>query len=368
MEPFTAIALLVAQYGIKQVVATLTGNQQATDLAGEIFRQLSVSEDRLGSHLTRIENQLDQVLEQPYETAIGAGARGLLDAVATRDLQARREDLMQARERFRDATAAARSQLQHAVAERYLLLCALALNRTDAAKTALDQLNYHATTAALELGDTMVHADRTARAGLEGRGEVRALGKERRIAERVEEIRRGTGEAVRLVANLLSEAAALGQSLGQTQPPVISVVPWERKPSARPKPLWSVVPSDPGPVRVGTFVITWERFKFSEPVSLAEVTGHIRGVEVGIKIEADPPLSRSVPLDVGWGSVRATAISTPAGSFRVWPPVPQALPKAAREYLFNAEVTTTVSSDGKITETPSVRVGVFDVAYRPATQ
>lgn len=92
MEPLTAITLLAGQYGIRQVVAALTGNQEASALAGEIFRQLSASEDHLSSHLIHIEERLDQVLEQPYEIAIGAGTRGLLDVVATKDSNARRKD------------------------------------------------------------------------------------------------------------------------------------------------------------------------------------------------------------------------------------------------------------------------------------
>lgn len=131
---------------------------------------------------------------------------------------------MQARERFRDATAAARSSLQRAVAERYLLLCAVALGRQDVAKTALDQLNREATTAALEVGDTIVHAYDMARSHLEDRGEARGFGKERRLTARAGEIRHGASEAARVVANLLSEAGAVGQTLGQTQPPAISTV------------------------------------------------------------------------------------------------------------------------------------------------
>ena len=365
MEPLTAITLLAAQYGIRQVVAALTGNQEASALAGEIFRQLSASEDRLSSHLNHIEEQLDQVLEQPYETAIGAGARGLLDVVATEDSKARRKDLMQARERFRDATAAARSSLQRAVAERYLLLCAVALGRPDVAKTALGQLNREATMAALDVVDTMHDAYDMARSYLEDRGEARGFGKERRLTTRAGEIRHGASEAARVVANLLSEAGVVGQTLGQTQPPAISAVPPEPRFSlGRSRGMWQVVPNSPGPVRVGAFIVTWDRFELSGP-TLADVraasryrvgTGYTRDVQVDVKIEADPPLTRSVPIRLGWGSVRQ-----PLGSMLQRMQQPHTLPEAARLYDLKETVITSADPDGNITETPIVLISAFAV-------
>ena len=375
MEPLTAITLLAAQYGIRQVVAALTGNQEMSALAGEMFRQLSASEDRLSSHLTHIEEQLDQVLEQPYKTAIGAGARGLLDVIATKDSRARRQDLMQARERFRDATAAAQSQLQRAVAERYLLLCAIALDRKGAAKTALAQLNCAATTAALEVVDTMLNANRLARSYLEDHGEGRGFGKDRRLTARAGEIRYGAGEAAQLVANLLSEAGVVGQTLGQTKPPTISTAPPVQSSTrflyAFPRPMvtWQVVPNGPGPVRVGALVVTWEQREPSGAVQRMPTLGmttsqrfiaraggapYIRDVQVHVKIEADPPLSRSVPLTLGWGNVRRPAASNPG-------PRSHTLPEYARLYHLKETVITSAYADGKIAETPNILISSFQV-------
>lgn len=391
MEPLTAITLLAGQYGIKQVVAALTGNQEVSALAGEIFRQLSASEDHLSSHLTHIEERLDQVLEQPYETAIGAGTRGLLDVVATRNSKARRKDLMQARERFRDATAAARSPLQRAVAERYLLLCAIALDRRDVAKTALVQLNYAATTAALEVDDTMRNADSIARSYLEERGEAKGFGKYRRLDARAGEIRDGANEAARVVANLLAEAGVVGQRLGQTQPPSIST-PEQRSRvgAAAPTPAtfayslaqftarWRVVPNGPGPVRVGTFVVTWDRYELSGPAQRSPTVGtrlfpmyrYTSNVQVDVKIEADPPLKRSVPLKLGWGSVRQPA--TPKDVLRPYrSPLlgtqSHTLPAGGRLYHVKETVITSTDHEGKTTETPSVHIGPF-VVQKPVRE
>ena len=403
MEPLTAIILLAAQYGIREVVAALTGNQEMSALAGEVFRQMSASEDRLSSHLTSIEVRLDQVLEQPYETAIGAGQRGLLDVVGTEDSRARREDLMQVRERFRDASAAARSPLQVAMAERYLLLCAIALGRQDAAKTALGQLNRAATTAALDVYDTMRNAVGMAHRGLEQRGEARGFGSGRRLDERLGEIRHGAEEAARLVENLLCEAGVVGQTLGQTQPPSISTVSPKKlslvgaiTPSTRAAvrsgtlwyPRWHIMPNGSSPVRVGAFVVTWDRLEPSGPVQLKPTftipsrprPGLLRGggeadridvqaahsidVQVDVKIEVDPPLSRSVPLALGWGSVRDSAAPKDApGLYVSTHPRSRShtLPAGARLYHLKETVSTSTNPAGKITEVLSVRVGAFEM-------
>jgi hypothetical protein len=398
MEPFTAITLLVAQYGIQQIVVALTGNQQMAALAGELFREMSASEDRLSSHLMRIEEQLDRLLAQPYETALGAGVRGLLDVVATTNSKARRKDLRQARQRFRDAAAAAQSQLQRAVAERYLLLCALALDNQDTAKTALGLLNHATTTAALEVSDTTRDARRIAEHYLEERGEAKGFGRERRLTDRVEEIRQGASEAAPLVANLLSEAGVLGQALGQTQPPSIST----KSPGGafhKTDAMWHVVRNAPGPVRFGTFIVTWDRFEPSGPVqrtptlgigtniypqiykrgtapvyrpgtsgvSSSGYTRYTKDIRVDVKIEVDPPLSRPVPLGLGWGSVRTPAgFNVPTGQYNVfrgyrYPRLTHTLPASARLYHLKENVSTWVNSDGKIIEPVMIFIDAFDV-------
>ena len=176
-RPLTGIIRLVAQFGIQPIVLALTGNPQWSALAGQIVGELSASEERLIGHLTRIEAQLEQVLAQPYETAIRAGQRTLLDVIPDIDSKERRKDLKRARDRFEYASGAARSPLQVAIAERYLLLCAIALKRWDKAERALGQLNHAATTAALEVGDTISNAYGVARRDLEERGEARGFGK-----------------------------------------------------------------------------------------------------------------------------------------------------------------------------------------------
>ena len=86
-------------------------------------------------------------MDQRYQVSLALGLRGLLEAGAAHDPLVRTEELTKAQERFREAAVSARSSLQTAVAERYVLLCAIALGRPDAAK----QLNGAVTAIALDL-------------------------------------------------------------------------------------------------------------------------------------------------------------------------------------------------------------------------
>jgi hypothetical protein len=141
VEPLTAITLIATKYGVSALIGALSGNKDLGALASELVGTLVASEDRLGERLGTIGRQLEEVLEQRYSTAIAAGQRTLLDAGTTLDPSMRSAELTRARDLFRDAAASARAPLQVAVAERYMVLCAIALGREDAARTALGLLN-----------------------------------------------------------------------------------------------------------------------------------------------------------------------------------------------------------------------------------
>ncbi|WP_433176669.1 hypothetical protein [Actinoallomurus sp. CA-150999] len=226
MEALTAVTVLVGKYGVQRLVGSLTGRQGLGDLASELFGTLAASEDRLTERLAGIEQQLsgierrlDEVLDQRYQVSLALGLRGLLDAGAAHDPLVRAEELTSARERFREAAVSARSSLQTAVAERYVLLCAIALGRPDAAKTAWTQLNGAVTATALDLCTAFGEAHGKAALRLEQEG----VSKNRRYWKRVEDeatqARDGVMEAVGLVKSLLVESGVLGQLLGQPQPP-----------------------------------------------------------------------------------------------------------------------------------------------------
>jgi len=149
MEPITALLSIIAAYGVQAVVRALGGDKEVADLSSDLFRALATSESRLDARLSAIEAKLDEVVEQRYRIALGTGLRYLLDAnVATGN---RAHDLDRARAVFIEATTAARSSLQQAIAERYLLLTLVAQKRGDLVPSSLGQLESAATAAAFEI-------------------------------------------------------------------------------------------------------------------------------------------------------------------------------------------------------------------------
>src|SRR3954471_23194943 len=135
-EPISALLILAGSHGAVALVKSLTGVDEAGQLSGELVRALAASESHIDERLDRIENSLDELLEQAYGVALRRGVRYLLDATAGHG-STREQDLGRARDAFVEATAAARGPLQQAVAERYLLLVLLGLGRRDAAPASL---------------------------------------------------------------------------------------------------------------------------------------------------------------------------------------------------------------------------------------
>ncbi|WP_460336004.1 hypothetical protein [Actinoallomurus acanthiterrae] len=329
MEALTAVTVLVGKYGVQRLVGSLTGRQGLGDLASELFGTLAASEDRLAERLAGIEQQLsgierrlDEVLDQRYQVSLVLGLRGLLEAGAAHDPLVRTEELTNARERFREAAASARSSLQTAVAERYVVLCAIALGRPDAAKTAWAQLNGAVTATALDLCTAFGEAHGKVALRLEQEG----VSKNRRFWKRVDDeatqARDGVMEAVGLVESLLVESGVLGQVLGQPQPPRIDKKETQldyRQSNRQLRELtfykdapillgpmmgasslgWDVQPIVPGPVRFGALVVTWTHL---EPRPNGWDPGNVGraptvDADVGLTVLADPPLSRDVSID-----------------------------------------------------------------------
>ncbi|MFD0742047.1 hypothetical protein ACFQ1L_09310 [Phytohabitans flavus] len=352
MEALTAVVLLVGRYGVQELVGALTGKAELGRLASELFGALAESENRISDRLAQveqrlsgIEDRLDEVLGQRYQAALNAGMRSLLDAAAEVDPQRRAEEFAIARGRFQEATAAARSLLETAVAERYLMLCAIALGRPMAAKVAWDRINGQVTTAAIDLGNAFRNAISASEMRLEERGEAppqpnlrRPPDKDRkhnRYQERLDaeaaRIRADIADAAPLVERLLTEAGVLGQAIGQPPPAQIRLritdadatktppqraVSWrgsewpspgQSRPITFPSFTWVVAPTAAS-TRFGALIATWKRFEIladdeARPGTLSYLqeppyrpTTHIRNARVDITVEADPALPR--PLSI----------------------------------------------------------------------
>lgn len=97
--------------------------------------------------------------------------RSLIDAGEAAEERTRLDEMSRTRDRFRGAAAAARSPLQSAVAERYLILCSIALNRPDAARAAWSRLVGAATSAVFDAHAKRRSANAIAERQLRERGE-----------------------------------------------------------------------------------------------------------------------------------------------------------------------------------------------------
>ncbi|TMR90878.1 hypothetical protein [Nonomuraea basaltis] len=320
--------LLIGQYGVKQVVGALSGRPELGALAGDVLGAVAASESGLGSRLAGIEDRLagierrlDQVLAQRYEIEVGSGLRCLLDAAGSSGKRARNQDLKQARQHFRNAAAAAASALQRALAERYLLLCALTLNRHDAAKTAFAQLNAAMTAAAFEVSDGLREASSAApqrggQSGFTWRNQRREL-QDRQEGE-LKHIHQGASDAAKVIQALFAEAGALGQAFGRPAPtPIRPIV-------SQTSITWQVGVSHPDPIGLGALTATWQQFDL-QPVrpytprwedlspltarSLAAAEGrpewqlvrrsqYVMDAEVVLVVEADPVLARDIVVRV----------------------------------------------------------------------
>lgn len=149
MEPLTALLVIAASYGASALVQALGGGPQLSSLTGELVKALADTESKIDERLAGIELELDELLDQQYQVALSSGLRYMLDAIPAAASD-KAHDLSSARDRFIEAQSAARSTLQQAIAERYLLLCLPGLQRIEGAKDALTRLEGLAMTAAFE--------------------------------------------------------------------------------------------------------------------------------------------------------------------------------------------------------------------------
>ncbi|MPZ83958.1 MAG: hypothetical protein GEV28_27620 [Actinophytocola sp.] len=364
MEPLTVIATIASRYGIAKLIDALTGDKDLGALAVELVGALAASEDRLGERLAGIERRLDEVLEQRYTTAVGTGLRTLLDAGTTADSRVREDEMIRARDLFREAGAAARSRLQVAIAERYLLLCAVALGRPDAARTALRRLDGAATAALFEAGQSalLLNASVEAHARLDRTGWSGSQRKrDARTAELRDSIREAAGEAAELAGRLMVEAAVLAEGLGDGPSPSV-----RRLPPGQPVRAafvtgihrWEIRPRGAGPVRMGALRVDWHDVrvvKAEQPSPRPATSQRTRGDEFRRRAGL-PPLGSDRPRLVSRG--RLSGSDSFARAFR----------RAEVHPFGTLEVDVAVRAEPVLAGPVDVRLDVLGAPSQPVTE
>ncbi|MEU0797484.1 hypothetical protein ABZ342_46100 [Amycolatopsis sp. NPDC005961] len=326
MEPLTAITMIAAKYGISGLIGALTGNQELGSLSAELVGALSASEDRLAEKLTGIESRLDEVLEQRYAAAIGAGQRTLLDAGATVDPRVRADELVRARDLFRDASASARSPLQIAVAERYLVLCAIALGRTETGLIAwrlLGRSALEALLATMPLVGPGVYERARERLAKSGRAGFRSR-REERVDELADELLDAASEVSDLALGLLAEARDLGGALGAgrvPEPALDFLEPEEADSGDRlvTTGRLEIRPPGPGPTRFGPLSVSWDAVPSARPgVQDVTVTVHTEpALSVPLHLTLLAPGTPDPVHPAGWGTPDSHTLGAGAPGIRL---------------------------------------------------
>lgn len=213
MDPFTftAIVTVAGKYGVKVLAEALSGNPAVGDVAADLFSALTRTENRLAERFTEIESQLEELLEQPYGVALGTGLRTLLDINPLQEPKSRQPEISTARIFFKQAASAARTDLQEAVAERYLLLTAVMLGDAWAAQQAFDRFDVLTTEALLTYTKTNEDAQK--------QGSARAKATPWRSRDQAASAANSDASLSRqmMVVNLFTETATLAELVGYPQ-------------------------------------------------------------------------------------------------------------------------------------------------------
>lgn len=227
VEPLMALLTIAASYGTSALIKTLGGGTELSSLSQDLVKALAESESRIDERLTAIELKLDELLEQRYKVAVHTGMRYLLDAIPAGALP-RAHDLDRARNAFIEAQAAARSSLQQALAERYLLLCSLGLQRTELVMPILTRLEGLAMTAAFE-AMYLTENNREQAAALmrrEGFSLPRLVTPDRRRRAELQ-VKSAALDTIGISSRLLGEAAVFGPLVGlppRVTPPLEGII------------------------------------------------------------------------------------------------------------------------------------------------
>jgi hypothetical protein len=218
--PITAVVGIAEVYGAKVLVKALGGSDEVAGVSGELVKRLTASESRIEDRLRGIEEALDELLAKPYGDALRKGLRYFLDASREGPSSDRKRDLKDARKAFIEASSAAQSHLQKALAERYVLLIEFAEGKKERTQTSLEQMECAATAAAFDAMERSEHKAGKRR---------RAHGVPRQEAAL---------ESMGICGRLLGEAAVLAPELG---------LPSRGPPPGQVGPSYDLELSPPGP-------------------------------------------------------------------------------------------------------------------------
>jgi hypothetical protein len=303
VEPISAILILAGARGAGALVRAISGSSDLSELSSDLFKALAESESRIDARLSNIENLLDKLLEERYKVALSSGIRFLIDGLAATTSTSRSQDFHWARESFVEAVSAAHSSLQQAIAERYLLLSVVGLNRVDLAPTNLARVESAAIAAGLDA--VLLYGreeERAVEALLHRRGERITVFRRplemldytpKNLEDAASQIRLAAGQTTELCRRLLAEAAVLAPAFGLAEresPPLSDY--WSP---------WDIKVSIDVPIRVGCITA-----RFSAPpagihpqtftmkyIFPREKTKHEKlPVKGHLQLQIDPPLPR----------------------------------------------------------------------------
>jgi len=143
VDPFTSLAVLAAQVGVRRLVTAIGGAEDIAGLAGAMLGVLTQVEQS-HTRLLAIEQKLDNLLDQRYTAGLGAGTRLLEQAfIEGRQETSRRDDLRRADAHLVDASHSANTAIQRALVERLLLLVRLGLGDVAVARDSWRRFDLH---------------------------------------------------------------------------------------------------------------------------------------------------------------------------------------------------------------------------------
>jgi hypothetical protein len=303
VEPISAILVLAGARGAAALVRAISGSSDLSELSNDLFKALAESESSIDARLSNIEDLLDKLLEERYKVALSSGIRFLIDGLAATTPTSRSQDFHWARESFVEAVSAAHSSLQQAIAERYLLLSVVGLNRVDLAPTSLARVESAAIAAGLDAVPLYGREEeRAVEALLHRRGERISVFRRplemldytpKNLADAANQIRLAAGQTTELCRRLLAEAAILAPAFGlaeRASPPLSDY--WT---------AWNIKVSIDVPIRVGCITARFSAppawihsqtfaMKYSYP---REKTKHEKlPVKGQLQLQINPPLPR----------------------------------------------------------------------------
>lgn len=210
VEPFGAIALLGAKYGVRKLATALLGDDSGAeaDLAQDLVG-LIIAAEQSQARLAEIERRLDIVINQRYKVSSGIGLRYLRQAMlGGRSAGSRHDDLVQAEASLIEASEASITPFQRALCERLLIVVRFAVRDQSGARDSQVWLD-------LALGEAAQQAwQQIARVWEPDRGVQRGEVSTRWLLERTIAVFRNADPEKAVWESMNAELSAVGGLLG----------------------------------------------------------------------------------------------------------------------------------------------------------